>query len=225
MRCALKVARLKEPVLYGYRVELCLARTAPPWCRKHTAIPRLKGHPQTVIRILGFTQGKMDQDKRQELIQAGQKLKEELSTYEDDLRAVENALQFEAQRLPNMTHPDAAIGGEEEAILLKEVGSKRDFGFEVRHPHSPTHPPLLAALPACPPTLLVTVDAPVCQSRCMQAKNHVDVMEALDLIDFDSAAEVSGSKFYYLRNAGALLEMALVNMTMQVRSMHPSLRS
>lgn len=50
----------------------------------------------------------------------------------------------------------------------------------------------------------------------LQAKNHVDVMEALDLIDFDSASEVSGSKFYYLRNAGALLEMALVNMTMQV---------
>lgn len=179
-----------------------------------------------MIRILGFTQGKMDQDKRQELIQAGQKLKEELSTYEDDLRAVENALQFEAQRLPNMTHPDAAIGGEEEAILLKEVGSKRDFGFEVRHPHSPTHLRhfLLLRLPAhrhCwSPSTLLSV-----KSRCMQAKNHVDVMEALDLIDFDSAAEVSGSKFYYLRNAGALLEMALVNMTMQVRSMHPSLRS
>lgn len=50
----------------------------------------------------------------------------------------------------------------------------------------------------------------------MQVKNHVDIMEALDLIDFDSASEVSGSKFYYLRNAAALLEMALVNVTMQV---------
>lgn len=73
----------------------------------------------------------MEQDKRQELIQAGQKLKEELATYEDSLREVENALQFEAQRLPNLTHPDAAIGGEEEAILLKEIGSKRAFDFEV----------------------------------------------------------------------------------------------
>lgn len=75
----------------------------------------------------------MDQDRRQELIQAGQKLKEQLATYEDSLRVVENALQFEAQRLPNMTHPDAAIGGEEEAILLKEVGSKPTFDFEVPH--------------------------------------------------------------------------------------------
>lgn len=40
-------------------------------------------------------------------------------------------------------------------------------------------------------------------------------MEALDLIDFDSAGDVSGSKFYYLRNAAAMLELALVNWAMQ----------
>ena len=50
----------------------------------------------------------------------------------------------------------------------------------------------------------------------MQAKNHVDLMEALDLIDFDTAGSVSGSKFYYLKHAAALLEMALVNMALQV---------
>lgn len=44
----------------------------------------------------------------------------------------------------------------------------------------------------------------------------MDLMEALDLVDFDSASDVSGSKFYYLRNAAALLELALVNYTMQV---------
>lgn len=58
-------------------------------------------------------------------------------------------------------------------------------------------------------------------SPYVQVKNHVDIMETLDLIDFDAAAEVSGSKFYYLRNAGALLELALVNMTMQVRVKGP----
>lgn len=81
----------------------------------------------------------MEQEKRQELIQAGQNLKEELATYEESLREVENALQFEAQRLPNMTHPDAAIGGEEEAIVLKEIGSKRSFDFEVVYP-APAQP-------------------------------------------------------------------------------------
>ena len=51
----------------------------------------------------------------------------------------------------------------------------------------------------------------------VQPKNHVDLMEALDLVDFESAGEVSGSKFYYLRNAAALLELALINMAMAVR--------
>lgn len=31
------------------------------------------------------------------------------------------------------------------------------------------------------------------------------------MIDFDRGSEVSGSKFYYLRGVGALLEIALVN--------------
>jgi seryl-tRNA synthetase len=39
----------------------------------------------------------------------------------------------------------------------------------------------------------------------------VALAEALDLVDFEGAAEVSGAKFYYLRNAAALLELALVN--------------
>lgn len=35
--------------------------------------------------------------------------------------------------------------------------------------------------------------------------------EALGVLDFEAAAEVSGSKFYYLKGAAALLELALVN--------------
>ena len=39
--------------------------------------------------------------------------------------------------------------------------------------------------------------------------------QELDCIDFDTAAEVSGSKFVYLKRAAALLELALVNYAMQ----------
>jgi seryl-tRNA synthetase len=85
-------------------------------------------HCQASHRIV---QGKMEQEKREELIRRGQTLKEELVDYEYRLRELENALQFEAQRLPNLTHPGAAIGGEENAILLKEVGEKITPNFEV----------------------------------------------------------------------------------------------
>ncbi len=43
-----------------------------------------------------------------------------------------------------------------------------------------------------------------------EPKSHEELMEKLDLIDFKRAAKVSGSKFYYLKNEGALLELALV---------------
>lgn len=82
-------------------------------------------------------------------------------------------LQRTAQRIPNLTHPDVPSGGEENATVMLENGSKREFAFP--------------------------------------AKNHVDIGEALGVLDFDRGAEVSGSKFYYMRGMGALLELGLVN--------------
>ncbi len=46
------------------------------------------------------------------------------------------------------------------------------------------------------------------------APDHLEIGARLDLIDFDSAARVSGAKFYYLKNEGALLELALINFAM-----------
>ncbi|KAG6541739.1 hypothetical protein Mapa_016751 [Marchantia paleacea] len=45
-------------------------------------------------------------------------------------------------------------------------------------------------------------------------KSHVELGQDLDLFDFESAAEVSGNKFYYLKNEAVLLEMALINWTL-----------
>ena len=39
--------------------------------------------------------------------------------------------------------------------------------------------------------------------------DHVQLGEKLDLIDFDTATEVSGPKFYYLKNQAVLLQMAI----------------
>lgn len=47
-------------------------------------------------------------------------------------------------------------------------------------------------------------------------KSHLELATNLDLVDFENAARVSGNKFYYLRNAGALLELALVNWAMTI---------
>ncbi len=46
-------------------------------------------------------------------------------------------------------------------------------------------------------------------------RDHVELAEILDVVDFDSGSSVSGNKFYYLKNEGALLELALVQFGLQ----------
>src|SRR5574344_784127 len=41
-------------------------------------------------------------------------------------------------------------------------------------------------------------------------KDHVELGESLDLIDFDRGTKVSGPKFYYLKNEAVFLEQALI---------------
>ncbi|WP_024654038.1 serine--tRNA ligase [Borrelia persica] len=42
-------------------------------------------------------------------------------------------------------------------------------------------------------------------------KDHLEIGMHLDLFDFEKAREVSGNKFYYLKNEAVLLELALIN--------------
>lgn len=41
-------------------------------------------------------------------------------------------------------------------------------------------------------------------------KDHVEIAENLDIIDFNAGAKTSGSGFYYLKNEGVILELSLV---------------
>jgi seryl-tRNA synthetase len=47
------------------------------------------------------------------------------------------------------------------------------------------------------------------------AQDHVALAEALDLVDFEAGASVTGQKFYFLKNEAVLLELALVQFAMQ----------
>ena len=53
-----------------------------------------------------------------------------------------------------------------------------------------------------------------------QPKDHVQLGEALDLIDFDRGTKVSGPKFYYLKNEAVFLEEALIMYTLNVLRTH-----
>ncbi|PIN03767.1 Seryl-tRNA synthetase [Handroanthus impetiginosus] len=133
-------------------------------------VERLRAERNVVANKM---KGKLEPSERQKLIEEGKNLKDVLVTLEEELLKLTDELQQEAQSVPNMTHPDAPIGGEDSSTVRKLVGKPREFGFSV--------------------------------------KDHVQLGKDLDLFDFDAAAEVSGSKFYYLKNEAVLLELGLVN--------------
>lgn len=47
------------------------------------------------------------------------------------------------------------------------------------------------------------------------SKDHVELGKTLDILDFEGGSKVAGSGFYFLKNAGAMLEVALVNYGLQ----------
>lgn len=49
-------------------------------------------------------------------------------------------------------------------------------------------------------------------------KDHLEIGTNLGILDFETGAKVSGSQFYFLYGAGALLEIALVNFVMELLS-------
>ena len=53
-------------------------------------------------------------------------------------------------------------------------------------------------------------------SFSFEAKDHLDLGEALGIIDMERGVKVSGSRFYFLKGAGALLEMGLMQLGMKV---------
>ena len=126
---------------------------------------------------------KLDDEKRQELIQAGKKIKEDIAEVERELSQIEIDLDTAARQIPNMIHPDAPIGKlDTENLEIKKVGTPRKFDFE--------------------------------------PKDHVQLAEELDLLDFDRGTKVSGPKFYYLKNEAVFLEQALIQYALNILRKH-----
>ncbi len=51
-------------------------------------------------------------------------------------------------------------------------------------------------------------------------KDHVELAAQHDLLDFERAADVAGSGFYFVKNEGVLLELALIQYALQIARSH-----
>jgi seryl-tRNA synthetase len=54
------------------------------------------------------------------------------------------------------------------------------------------------------------------RSFSFPAKDHLQLAQELDLVDFETAARVSGPKFYYLKNEAVYLELALTRHALDI---------
>lgn len=73
---------------------------------------------------------KASAEERPSLIDLGKKLREQISAIEAKQKEVDTQLRDQQSLIPNMTHPDAPIGGEEDASEIRLVGDLPKFDFE-----------------------------------------------------------------------------------------------
>ena len=73
---------------------------------------------------------KASAEDRPKLVEQGKQLRDQVSQTEEQQKKVEEQLRDEQIRIPNMTHPSAPIGGEEDAFEIRVWGDKPKFDFK-----------------------------------------------------------------------------------------------
>jgi len=119
-------------------------------------------------------------DAKQALVAKAQELGTRVKSAEADANGAAEALDVLIWKIENVVIDGVPAGGEDDFVVLREVGTKPTFDFEPR--------------------------------------DHVALGELLDVIDIERGTKISGSRFYFLKGWGARLELALMNMALDLAS-------
>jgi seryl-tRNA synthetase len=148
--------------------------------RRRELLPEIEGaqaERKTLSKQIG--EAKQRGEDATELMETVAGLKERIEVGKGELEKAEADLEQVAAALPNLPDPDAPDGmTEEDAVVLREVGTRPSFDFEPR--------------------------------------DHLEIGTGLGLIDIESAARLSGSRFAYLKGDLVLLELALVRFALDL---------
>ena len=140
--------------------------------------------------------------KHKELSISVQKLREERNQLTDSIRGKPTTEQIEkGKKLKEKL--------EKEEYALKAVGDElKEKLYQI--PNLPLH-----TVPVGDPSkfkIIKKVGEP--KKLNFIPKDHLEIGEALDIIDVQRGTKVSGTRFAYLKKEGALLELALIQFTM-----------
>lgn len=140
--------------------------------------------------ILRAERNEVSKTRNDEGITRGKAIKDELKAIDEELRAVED--QFNALMLTVPNVPDASV----------PVGKDESENVEIKKwpARNASHSEAGGGEP-------VSFD--------FTPKDHIALAKSLDLIDFDRGAKVGGSRAYFLKNEGAMLELAVLMYTFQ----------
>jgi seryl-tRNA synthetase len=117
-------------------------------------------------------------EQKTELVAAAQDLAARVKSANELANTASEQLDAIIWKIENVVLEGVPPGGEKDFVVLKEVGTKPNFGFE--------------------------------------PKDHVALGELLDVIDIERGAKISGSRFYFLKGMGARLELALMNLALDL---------
>ena len=137
----------------------------------------------------------------------------------DELKAEQNRLSDEIKKAGK----DQA---KREALIVQSKAMKDDLGrFEAELKKiedelrgalltipNMSHPAAPVGDTAADNKVVKTVGTPA--KFDFKPKDHYDLVTTLDLADLDAGAKVAGQKFYFLKNEGALIELALIQYAM-----------
>lgn len=117
-------------------------------------------------------------DKKAELVAAAQALAGRVKAANELAKTSSEELDAILSKIDNIVLDGAPAGGEEDFVVVKQVGDKPNFPF--------------------------------------QPMDHLALGELLDVIDVERGAKISGSRFYFLKGMGARLELALMNLALDL---------
>lgn len=151
-----------------------------------------------------------------------------------DASVVNRVLEFDKKRLDLLQQVEK-LRQERNSVAKTQSENSRERGREIKKELHDLEPKLAATQEAYSEVLnqipnLPQNDVPVGYGEkdnkvlrvwgtpkefSLAAKDHQELGELLDILDFDRGTKVAGSGFYYFKNDGALLELALVQYGMQ----------
>ncbi|MDP2685472.1 MAG: serine--tRNA ligase [bacterium] len=137
-----------------------------------TNIDELRGKKNATSKV------KPNESEINKMKEVGEKVKK----MEVELKVINEEYHNLLFSIPNLTHPDSPIGGEDNYEILYEHSEKPKFNFSV--------------------------------------KTHDEIMDNLDLVDFERGAKVAGSKFYFVKRDAVRLNQALLNYGLDILEKH-----